>query len=151
MRSPIELGPLLSRCQAEQRRCDSELAQLAREDGQLEARQRDLDGQGEGLRRLLLAQRPAGAALDRGQLFALLRKQAVLRRQLQNLDLQREQAREQRLQLAERRERQAALRRQWLRKEEKYQRWMQLQRRRRRLLGLRQEEIEQEEMTTWQA
>ncbi|OHX10800.1 hypothetical protein [Chromobacterium sphagni] len=147
----VELRALLRRCQAEQRRHLSALAQLAREDRQLEGRQQDIRSQSQGLRQLLHAQRPGGTVLDRGQLFALQRKQAVLRRQLQNLDLQLTQAQEQRLQLEQRREQQAALHRQCLRKEDKYQRWAQSQRRRQRLLRLRLEETEQEEITTWQA
>ncbi|UGA39612.1 hypothetical protein JOS77_09235 [Chromobacterium haemolyticum] len=90
-----KLGALLRRCQAAQSRCEAELVQLARQDGALAAEQEALASQGQGLRQLLLAQRPAGA-MSRGQLFALQRKQAVLRRQLQNLDLQSGQLEEQR-------------------------------------------------------
>ncbi|MBK0415613.1 hypothetical protein JD974_14490 [Chromobacterium haemolyticum] len=143
-----KLGALLRRCQAAQSRCEAELAQLARQDGALAAEQEALASQGQGLRQLLLAQRPAGA-MSRGQLFALQRKQAVLRRQLQNLDLQSGQLEEQRQGLAGRREEQQVLRRQWLRKEDKYQRWAKLQRRQERMRRLRLDEAEQEERTIW--
>ncbi|MCD5364671.1 hypothetical protein [Chromobacterium aquaticum] len=148
MRLLPKLGALLRRCQAAQQRCEAELLQLARRDGDLAAEQQALVLQGQGLRQLLLAQRPAGA-MSRGQLFALQRKQAVLRRQLQQLDLQQGQLEEQRQALSGLRDAQQTLRRQWLRKEDKYQRWAKLQRRQERMRRLRLDEAEQEERTIW--
>ena len=148
MRLLPKLGALLRRCQAAQSRCEAELLQLARRDGELAAEQQALALQGQGMRQLLLAQRPVGA-MSRGQLFALQRKQAVLRHQLQQLDLQQEQLVERRQELDGLRDAQQTLRRQWLRKEDKYQRWAKLQRRQERMRRLRLDEAEQEERTIW--
>ncbi|MEO9383003.1 hypothetical protein, partial [Chromobacterium phragmitis] len=84
MASPLKLGPLLSRCQAAQSRCRSGLAQLARGEEALERERAAIAAQDRSLGELLQAQRPAGLKMDRGELFSLLRKQAVLRRQRQN-------------------------------------------------------------------
>ncbi|MBX9295510.1 hypothetical protein ABH309_15860 [Chromobacterium piscinae] len=144
-----KIGALLRRCQFAQSRCQQALAQLTRQDDGLQRELRALEAQGQGMRQLLQAQQLAGAVVDRGQLFALQRRQAVLRQQLQGLALQGEQLQEQRQQLQQERERQSGLSRQWLRKEDKYQRWAQRVRKQRRLVRLRQEEGELEERTKW--
>ncbi|MEO2215490.1 hypothetical protein ABGV49_00215 [Chromobacterium vaccinii] len=146
----LKIGALLRRCRFAQSRCEQALAQLARRDGALQREIDDMGAQIEGLRQLLHAQRPAGTVLERSQLFALHRKQAVMRHRMQDLDLQIGQLREQRGQLAQQREEQAGLHRFWLRKEDKYQRWAQLRRRQERLEAIRREESELEERTKWE-
>ncbi|AUH51336.1 hypothetical protein CXB49_11175 [Chromobacterium sp. ATCC 53434] len=143
------LDALLGRCRAAQRRSEQALARLAREDEDLRREQDDIAGQRHGLRQLLQAQRPQGTVFDRGGLFALQRRQAVLRRQLQNLDLQDGELGVQRQRLEQLRAEEAETRSRWLRKEDKYQRWARLQRRRERLSRLRREEAEQEEARIW--
>ncbi|WP_158248655.1 MULTISPECIES: hypothetical protein [Chromobacterium] len=144
-----KIHSLQRRSAASQQRCEVQLAQLAREDDALRVDADALVAQAQGLRHLLETQRPTGAVLDRGQLSALLRKQAVLRRQLQNLNLQLAQLGEQRQALAMRRDERQFERHSWLRKKDKYQRWASQVRKQERLLQLRQEEAEQEERTQW--
>ncbi|ERD99727.1 hypothetical protein O166_16775 [Pseudogulbenkiania ferrooxidans EGD-HP2] len=144
-----KIGALLRRCQFAQSRCQQALAQLSRQDDGLLREQQALEAQGQGVRLLLQAQQLAGTVVDRGQLFSLQRRQAVLRQQLQSLALQGEQLWERRQQLQLEREKQSGLSRQWLRKEDKYQRWAQRVRKQRRLSRLLQEEVELEERTKW--
>ena len=140
---------LLRRCQVAQSRCDSELAQLARQDGHLQHEQEALHLQRKELKQLLVAQQAAGVMLNRGQLFALLREQAVVRRQLHTLDVQLVQTAEQRQDLLLRRDEQLLHRARWLRKEDKYQHWSHLMRQQRRIRRQQHEEAEQEEISLW--
>ncbi|WP_440029663.1 hypothetical protein [Chromobacterium amazonense] len=149
MRLLPKLCALQRRCAASQRRCEAQLAALAREDNGLRDEEDALAAQAQGLRQLLEMQRPAGTVLELGQLYALLRKQAVLRHQLQNLDLKAAQLNEQRKVLAERRAVRQDEHRTWLRKDDKYQRWATRVRKQENLLRLRQDEAEQEERTQW--
>lgn len=149
MRLLPKLRALQRRCEASQHRCEAQLAALAREDDGLRGEEDALAAQAQGLRQLLETQRPAGAVLERGQLYALLRKQAVLRHQLQGLGLQATQLSEQRQALAERKAVRQEERRAWLRKDDKYQRWATRVRKQENLLRLRQDEAEQEERTPW--
>lgn len=149
MRLLPKILALQRRSGASLQRCEVQLAQLAREDDTLRGNEDALASQAQGVRHLLETQRPAGAVLDRGQLSALLRKQAVLRRQLQNLNLQLAQLDEQRLALAMRRDKRLQERRDWLRQDDKYQRWASEVRKQDRLFRLRQDEAEQEERTQW--
>ncbi|MBP4049423.1 hypothetical protein J9978_07915 [Chromobacterium violaceum] len=151
MASALKLGPLLARCLAAQSRCRAGLAQLARGEAEIDREREAVQSQDASLRELLQAQRPAGLSLDRGELFALLRKQAVLRRQRQNLSLQLDALGEKRRQLQDEKDGLSKRLAQWLRKEDKYRRWQQTERRRARLLSLRAEETEQEEATAWKA
>ncbi|PRP70986.1 hypothetical protein BUE93_09185 [Chromobacterium amazonense] len=149
MRLLPKLRALQQRCVASQRRCEAQLAALAREDDDLRKEEDALVAQGHGLCQLLQAQRPVGIVLERSQLFAILRKQAVMRQQLQNLELQRKQLTELRQALAERRMVQQEERSAWQRKDDKYQRWATRVRKQESLLRLRQDEAEQEERTIW--
>lgn len=144
-----KISALQWRCKVSQRRCEAQLTQLAREDEELRCDELALTAQAEGLRQLLETQRPAGMVLDRDQLYAQLRKLAVLQHKLQNLGLQATQLKGQRQGLAERRAASQDERRTWLRKDDKYQRWAIRVRNQNRLLRLRQDEAEQEEITQW--
>lgn len=144
-----KISALQWRCKVSQRRCETQLTQLTREDDDLRFDELALTAQAEGLRQLLETQRPAGMVLDRDQLYAQLRKLAVLQQKLQNLGLQAAQLKEQRLVLAERRIASQDERRTWLRKDDKYQRWAKRVRDQNRQLRLRQDETEQEEITQW--
>lgn len=144
-----KLRALQWRSEVSQRRCEAMLVQLAREDDDLRRDEDALTAQAEGVRQLLDSLRLTGVVLDRDQLYAQLRKQAVMQNQLQNLRLQSAQLNEQRQTLAERRIFWLDGRRVWLRKDDKYQRWASRVRYQNRLLCLRQDEVEQEERTLW--
>lgn len=137
------------RCAVAQQRCELKLLQLARQDEELQQAEQTLVMRMQGMKQLLESQRPTDVVVDRGGLFEVLRKQAVLRSQLQNLGLEAGQLEEQRRELAERRTVQRNEHRHWLRKQDKYQRWTSLMRKQERLLRLRQEESEQEERCKW--
>ncbi|HID7510678.1 TPA: hypothetical protein ACXHW4_004594 [Enterobacter hormaechei] len=149
MRLLPKLQALQRRSEASKRRCESLLAQLAQEYDDLRRDEDALMAQAEGLRQLLKGICLAGSVFNRDQLFAQLRKQAVLQHQLQNLGLQTAQLETQRQTLAQRRLIQQDERRVWLRKDDKYQRWTSRVRYQKRLLRLRHDEVEQEERTLW--
>lgn len=149
MRLLAKLQGLQRRSEASQRRCESLLAQLAQEDDDLRRDEDALMAQADGLRQLLEGIRLAGSVLNREQLFAQLRKQAVLQHQLQNIGLQTSQLETQRQTLAQRRLIRQDEHRVWLRKDDKYQRWTSRVRYQKRLLRLCQDEVEQEERTLW--
>lgn len=149
MRLLPKLQALQRRSEVSLRRCESQLAQLAREDDDLRLEGDALVAQAEGLRQLLEGIRLTGSVLDRDQLFAQLRKQAVLQHQLQNLGLQSAQLEERRQILVQRRLARQNERRVWLRKDDKYQRWTSRVHYQKRLLCLRQDEVEQEERPFW--
>ncbi|MGC3029871.1 hypothetical protein ACPUER_32880 [Burkholderia sp. DN3021] len=149
MRFLPKLRALQRRSEASQRRCEAQMSQLAREDKGLRHEEDALAVQAQGLCQLMETLRAAGTVLERGQLLALLRKQAVLRHQLQNLGLQAEQLSERRQALAERRLERQDERRTWQRKEDKYQYWAARLRKQVRLVRLRDDEAEQEENIRW--
>lgn len=149
MRLQPKLQALQRRSEVSQRRCESLLAQLAREDDVMRRDEYALTAQTEGLRQLLESIRLMGSVLNRDQLFEQLRKQAVLQHQLQKLGLQLAQLEVQRKILAKRRLAQQDERRLWLRKDDKYQRWTSRVHYQKRQLRLRLDEVEQEERTLW--
>ncbi|UTH74105.1 hypothetical protein [Chromobacterium sp. IIBBL 290-4] len=144
-----KIGALLRRCELAQSRCEQALAQLARRDADLEREIAAMKSQQDGMRQLLLAQRPDGEVMARDELFAWQRTQAVLRHRMQDLDFQMDRLREARGEVRQEQEAQTTLRKSWLRKEDKYQRWARTQRRLRRLEMLSREESELEERTKW--
>ncbi|WP_080407633.1 hypothetical protein [Burkholderia ubonensis] len=144
-----KLRVLQRRSEASQRRCEAQLSQLAREDESLRREEDALAVQAHGVCQLMETQRAVGTVLERGQLLALLRKQAVLRHQLQSLALQAEQLSERRQVLAERSLERQDERRAWQRKEDKYQCWISRLRMQVRLARLREDEAEQEEYIRW--
>lgn len=144
-----KLRALQRRSEISQHQCEAELLQLAREDDGLRQSKEALIAQQEGLSRLLKTLCVMDSVLEREQLYGLLRKQAVLRSQLQNLVLQFAQLDEQRASLAGVVAQRQDERRKWLRKEDKYQRWITRVRDQNRLLRLRQDETEQEERFPW--
>ncbi|MGL5222057.1 MAG: hypothetical protein ACRC8I_04020 [Plesiomonas shigelloides] len=144
-----KLRALQRRSELAQRRCETLLVQLSREDDALCYETEALERQIEGVQQWLDSQQLTGSVLDRNQLFTQLRKQAVLQHQLHNLALQRMQLHEQRQLLASRRTHQQRERQLWLRKEHKYQRWSTRERDQMRLQRLRQDEVELEERALW--
>ncbi|WP_157798188.1 hypothetical protein [Aeromonas cavernicola] len=144
-----KLRALQRRSELAQCRCETLLVQLSREDDGLCHEAEALERQIEGVQQWLHSPQVTGVVLNRDQLFAQLRKQAVLQHQLHNLALQRMQLHEQRQLLASRRTRQQRERQLWLRKEHKYQRWSTRERDQMRLQRLRQDEVELEEVALW--
>ncbi|KAB0480862.1 surface presentation of antigen gene type M protein [Pseudomonas reinekei] len=106
-----------------------------------------LEGQEASLQRLLASHRANDCVLDHGQLLALLRRQAVIRRQLDLLRVERERVDQQCWQV----EQQLQAQREQLRclqgKHDKYQRSVQQLLRVQRLEQVRREERDVEEMS----
>lgn len=149
MRLLSKLCALQRRSEISQRQCEAQLAQLAREDGELRHSKDALNTQKEGLSQLLETLTVTGSVLARDQLYVLLRKQAVLRYQLQNLGLQSAQLDEQRQLVARHVVQRQDERRVWLHKGDKYQRWVTRIREQHQRLNLRQDEAELEERQPW--
>lgn len=149
MRLLSKLCALQRRSEISQRQCEAQLAQLAREDGELRHSKDALNTQKEGLSQLLKTLTVTGSVLARDQLYVLLRKQAVLRYQLQNLGLQSAQLDEQRQLVARHVVQRQDERRVWLHKGDKYQRWVTRIREQNQRLNLRQDEAELEERQPW--
>ncbi|MDO7896738.1 type III secretion protein [Pseudomonas citrulli] len=106
---------------------------------------RGFEEQAAALHQLLASHRANDCVLDHGQLLALLRTQAVIRRRIDLLRVERdrvdEQCRQLELQLQAQRERLGSLQR----KHDQYQRGLQQQLRLQRRMQVRREEREQEE------
>lgn len=149
MRLLSKIRALRRRCELLQHQCEAKLAQLAREDDELSRVKDTLSLHKEGLSQLLETQRVSDSVLELDQLYTMLRKQAILRHQLQDLDLQVLQLEEKRQDVAGQRAARLGERLVWLRKDDKYQRWSTQVRDQNRLFRLRQDETEEEERITW--
>lgn len=144
-----KLGALQRRSELAQRRCETLLVQLSREDDALCNETEALERRIKGVQQLLDSQQVTGSVLSRDQLFTQLRRQAVLQHELNNLALQCLQLHEQRQLLASQRTSQQHERQLWSRKEYKYQSWSTRERYQMRLQRLRQDEVELEERILW--
>lgn len=105
------------------------------------------EGQETALQSLLASHRANDCVLDHGQLLALLRRQAVIRRQIDLLRVERDRVDQQCRQVAQRLEEQREQLRLLQRKHDKYQRSVQQLLRAQRLEQVRREEREVEEMS----
>jgi len=105
------------------------------------------EGQEASLQNLLASHRAIDCVLDHGQLLALLRTQAVIRRQIDLVRLERDRVEEQCRQLEHSLQAQREQLRCLQRKHDKYQRSVQHLLRAQRLEQVRREEREIEEMT----
>ncbi|MHC8367766.1 type III secretion protein [Pseudomonas sp. ZT5P21] len=126
-----------------------ELAVL-RTQQQLQSLRRELtgfEGQVASLQNLLASHRATDCVLDHGQLLALLRTQAVIRRQIDRVRLERDCVEEQCRQLEQSLQQQRKQLRGLQHKHHKYQRSVQQLSRAQRLEQVRREEREIEEMT----
>ncbi|STQ90221.1 type III needle complex assembly protein [Iodobacter fluviatilis] len=149
MRLLHKLTGLLRRCVVSQQRCDTRLAQLIQQWQVLSAELDGLDAQRSAIKQLLHSKRPQGCVMNRGELFAMQRRLAVLRRQLHLLDFQEGRVREQQQLLQTEKEAVLLQRQYWLRKQDKYERWGKIQQQAWRLYQLRQEDSEAQERVTW--
>lgn len=138
---------LLQRCGHQQARCERQIAELERQQKDIDQSLLGLKKQQYEVTQLLHAQRPSDCVLSRAQLFTLLQRQAVLRGQLQQLDFQQTQCLEQRTAVQQQQAAQYEIRAHWLHKQGKYQHWVTQQRRAQRLARLCQEESEVQENT----
>lgn len=101
-------------------RCEQQLLAIQRVLEPLEAELRALEGQRVSLKRFLASERPEACHFSHGELMALLRRQAVVRRQLDELDIERVRVDDSRRKIAERLECQRLTHRALLRKQDKY-------------------------------
>ncbi|QIU92579.1 hypothetical protein [Yokenella regensburgei] len=141
----FEIRSLQRRSEVSQRRCECHLVQLTREDHDIGCNEAILVSQEAETQNLLKMQQIERTVLGREQLYTLLRKQALLQYQLQNIKLQITQLQEQRQVLSDRRTKIQNERQIWLRKYEKYERWTKRIRHQARLLQLQLDEAEQED------
>ncbi|WP_164521432.1 type III needle complex assembly protein [Iodobacter ciconiae] len=132
-----------------QQQCEIQLGQLIKQTRVLSAELEGIRIQRRAMRQLLHSQRPQGCVMNRSDLFAMQRRQAVLRRQLQMLSFQENKVQEQEQALQKEKEQVLLLRRYWLHKQNKYEHWQKIQWQVWRLYQLRQEESEAEERVTW--
>ena len=138
---------LLAFSQLRQRRGEQA---VLRTQQQLQPLRRELigfEGQEASLQKLLASHRATDCVLDHGQLLALLRTQAVIRRQIDLLRLERDRVDGQCRQLEQSLQVQREQLRCLQRKHDKYQRSVQQLLRAQRLEQVRREEREIEEMT----
>ena len=138
---------LLAFSQFRQQRVEQAVLQTQR---QLQPLQRELagfEGQEASLQELLASHRATDCVLDHGQLLALLRTQAVIRRQIDLLRIDRDRVNGQCRQLEQSLQAQREQLRGQQRKHDKYARSVQQLLRAQRLEHVRREEREIEEMT----
>lgn len=144
-----KLRALMRRCTMLQTRCETRLQQKEQQLVSVDNDLVGLDSQESAMKQLMKTQQPRDSVLNRAELFDFLRRQAVLRRQLQQLDLSRTELLEQRELILKEKEEARVERAFWMRKQDKYARWSALQRRQQRLTQLLREESETQESTTW--
>ena len=89
MASLIEVRRLLRFSDHRQQRCELALSSARRRLSPLELELGAIDRQAEGFRELMLSNRMEAQTVSHSQLFAQLRRQAVIRRQIANLGLER--------------------------------------------------------------
>ncbi|ENJ4211000.1 TPA: hypothetical protein ACWSZS_001542 [Escherichia coli] len=126
-------------------RCEQRLHQLSRENAVLEASETSLNAQVDGLRQLLKTCQAGASVISPEQLRALLRKQAVLRCKIQELQAQVLQLQTRRESLLKQSTEQQKKRNHFLRKEETYDRWLRCQKKEMQRCALQRDETEQEE------
>ncbi|VVP32363.1 hypothetical protein PS865_04429 [Pseudomonas fluorescens] len=95
MLSLADMRRLLRFGEHRQSQCEREIESARRAMAPLRAELRDLDGQEYYLRELLLAHQVNEQTFDHGQLLAFLRQQAVMRRQLGTIAIDRTRVEEQ--------------------------------------------------------
>jgi len=143
----IKINQLIGRAQTYRQICEVRLVQVERQRQEISAEISALQVQQNTLRQLLALERPLGQ-LDRAGLFVRQRRQAVLRRQYHELELQSKKLNQQYLELGERLATIRAEQRQWRRKQDKYQIVVKREKRQLMLTRLRQEETEMQEIIT---
>lgn len=144
-----KIAALCRRCDFYQTRCEMRLHQQVQ---QLLALDNELTGlamQMQATQQLLQSQKPRDSTFDRIQLFTFLRHQAVLRRQLQQLEIKREQLLEKRTVVLQERQAMRVQYAQWVSREKKYISWATREKHQRYLGILLREENETQERVAW--
>ena len=144
-----KIAALCRRCDFHQTRCEVRLHQQAQ---QLLVMDNELTGlaiQMQATLQLLQGEKPHGSKFDRLQLFSFLRHQAVLRRQLQQLEVKREQLLEKRTGVLQARQEMRLQYAQWILRKKKYTSWAMREKHKKYLGILLREENETQERVAW--
>lgn len=144
-----KLIPLQRRCENNQLRCETRIRQHEKKILEIEQQISGIDTEIEASKQLIQTQKPKNSVLSRTGFFSFLRKQSILRRQIQQLDLQRTALLEQKIEVEKEREIARQERAFWLRKQDKYQHWAEQYKRKVRLERALREENDTQEITTW--
>lgn len=146
MNSLPDTRRLLSFSEMRQHRCEQALMRTQRQLQPLHQELADFAEQSAALHNLLASHRAEACILDHGQLLALLRRQAIIRRQIHVLHLERDRVQEQCRQIDQSLRTQREQLRFARQKHDKYQRVVQQMTRAQRLERVRREEREVEDM-----
>ncbi|ECC1661260.1 SPI-1 type III secretion system protein SpaM [Salmonella enterica subsp. salamae] len=146
MHSLTRIKVLQRRCTVFHSQCESILLRYQDEDHRLQAEEEAIVEQIAGLKLLLDTLRAENRQLSREEIYSLLRKQSIVRRQIKDLELQITQIQEKRVELEKKREEFQEKSKYWLRKEGNYQRWIIRQKRLYIQREIQQEEAESEEI-----
>ena len=147
MNSLPEIGRLLRVSEQLQRRCELTLQQARARLKPVAAELADIAEQHRSLTQSMVSQRASNCTLSHAQLMTLLRHQAILRRQQQNLALDQARVEEQRSNIEREVQEYRQQRQVLLRKHTKFTGLQQRLTRQQMLASLRREEIEIEEST----
>ena len=149
MRLLHKIAALCRRCDFHQTRCEVRLHQQAQQLLEIDNQLTGLGMQAQATQQLLQSQKPRDSKFDRLQLFTFLRQQAVLRRQLQQLEVKREQLLEKRTVLLQERQAVRLQYTQWMSRKKKYTSWGAREKHQRYLGILLGEENETQERVAW--
>ncbi|KVN41166.1 hypothetical protein [Burkholderia ubonensis] len=144
-----KVDALLRRCVCALHQCETRLVQIQRKDELLAGKYDGIERQCSAIQGLLRDAYLQGCTLDRAGLFDFQRRQAVLRRQLQELELLRAGIEAERAELQQKMAAELHVRRNAMIRRDRYENWLDRQRRERRTAQLNREEVEIEEQTTW--
>lgn len=145
MHSLTRIKVLQRRCTVFHSQCESILLRYQDEDRGLQAEEEALLEQIAGLKLLLDTLRAENRQLSREEIYTLLRKQSIVRRQIKDLELQIIQIQENGASW-KRKGKSFRKSKYWLRKEGNYQRWIIRQKRHYIQREIQQEEAESEEI-----
>ncbi|ENC7448655.1 SPI-1 type III secretion system protein SpaM [Salmonella enterica] len=146
MHSLTRIKVLQRRCTVFHSQCESVLLRYQDEDRMLHAEEEAIVEQIAGLKLLLDTLRAENRKLSREEIYSLLRKQSIVRRQIRDLQLQITQIQEKRCELEKKTQEFQEKSKYWLRKEGNYQRWIVRQKRFYIQREIQQEEAESEEI-----
>ncbi|AIP94070.1 SPI-1 type III secretion system protein SpaM [Salmonella enterica] len=146
MHSLTRIKVLQRRCTVFHSQCESVLLRYQDEDRMLHAEEEAIVEQIAGLKLLLDTLRAENRQLSREEIYSLLRRQSIVRRQIRDLQLQITQIQEKRCELEKKTQEFQEKSKYWLRKEGNYQRWIVRQKRFYIQREIQQEEAESEEI-----
>ena len=146
MNSLADTRRLLDFSESRQRRCEQALVRTQQQLQPLRQELVDFAEQTAALQNLLASHRAEDCVLDHGQLLALLRRQAIIRRQIQVLHLDRDRVEQQCRRIDDTLQSQHEQLRCARQKHDKYERAVEQQRRAQRIERVRREEREVEDM-----